>query len=357
MKRILVGVGWMTVSVSLAACGGAVAPAPAPAAVVATPPAVAPAGVAPAGSAPVTLPTPAPVAAIAPARWSSGSFMGPRGWVVPVPRSLEVALGGDDTPLTDAELAAQGAQRIEPTQWVLRPGAAPCLATVTAYVVYAPGLDRDGHYDESQINAVLDGCAPSAGDAAPAVASDAAPDERDELAWVVAPSAMAGLGGETALRFVAVVTTAADNFVDNARARHQTSLPKAYRAALALPKLARGRVRDWTRHAVATKPALAQLYVEDFEADPYDDGSGAGAPSEPRAQALFVAGARSAIEPELTLVGALAVGGAARVALFDDGYQFATAAIVDGSMSSARTIVEPALAEPTVHTVHALAGY
>jgi len=43
--------------------------------------------------------------------------------------------------------------------------------------------------------------------------------------------------------------------------------------------------------------------------------------------------------------------------LFDDGYQFATAAIVDGSMSSARTIVEPALAEPTVHTVHALAGY
>ena len=116
-------------------------------------------------------------------------------------------------------------------------------------------------------------------------------------------------------------------------------------------------MRDWTRFAVATTPALAQLYVEDVDLAPFEDGLGMGPPTEPRAQALFIAAVRSAIEPELTLVGALAVDGAARVALFDDGYRFATAAIVDGSRSSTMRVVEPKLVEPTVHTVHALAGY
>ncbi len=337
MNRIRVGLALVTAGLSLAACGAAGTPAIAPPSD--APVAVEPAAVEPAAVAPVVqvaLPALAPVAAIAPARWS-----GADGLVVLVPRNRVVHLDRHDAPLTDAELAAYGAQRMEPTQWVLRAGAAPCLAKVTDYFVnfHESGLARDGYYDESSIEATLDGCVPVEPEA-PAVATD--------RAWVVAPSAIVGLGGQAGLRLVAAATTlSGNNAVDGGRSRRQAAVPKPYRAALALPKPSRGWVRDWTRHAVATTPALAQVIVEDVElAGGYDDDPDAWAPSELRAHTIFVGGVRSAIEGLPALAGALAVDGVARVALFDDGSQFATAAIVDGT-----------LGEPPVHYVHDVAGY
>ncbi len=329
---------------SLLACGGTsptrgaepVAIAP-PAGSSSAPPVVA-ASPAPPPAA-VASPALVPVALASPAHWEGD------GWHVPIPRTRGIGLGERDPVLSDAVLRAHGAQRIEPTQWLLRAGAAPCLATVTAYVEYDPMVARDGSYDERRIEAMLTGCVPFE-----RASQDDGSAEPPARAWVVGPAQLTQLAGDGSVRLIeASVKIGANVNEAGRRSRRQRRVPVELAKLLTLPACARGCVRDWTLRTLATAPVIQQIEVLDHDLTSRTDGDGSGA--GPRwetavAAHAVIVGRTGEARALPRLVGALVSGDAPRVVLFDDGSSFATARFDDGSIGPA---VE--------HFVHEIGGY